>query len=58
MKKYELIKHLEEEATKLTGIKPIDDYEYQSLSYEKRTASHGKGLQKRNNLFKSNRRVI
>ena len=47
---------LEEEATKLTGIRPIKDYEYQRLEYSR--ISKGKTRQKRKELFKTTRRVI
>ncbi len=54
MKKYQ--KDLEEMATKITGIDPITDYEYQKLTYSK--PSKGKVKQHRKALFKSSRRVI
>lgn len=47
---------LEELATKLTGIEPIKDYEYQKLVYSK--SIKGKSKQHRKELFKSSKRVI
>lgn len=49
---------LEEIATKLTGIEPIKDYEYQRMTYEKRRENHGKGIQKRKEFFKRSKGII
>lgn len=49
-------KSLEDLATKLTGIEPITDYEYVALSYLK--TKKGVTKQKKNNYFKSSKRVI
>ena len=51
-------KELDEIATKLTGIQPINDYEYQRMEYEKRNSKQGGSIQKRKEFFKSSKRVI
>lgn len=47
---------LDEIATELTGIKNIEDFEYQYLSYSKK--HKGKTIQKRNNFFKASKRFL
>ncbi len=51
-------KELEEMATKLTGIHPVNDYEYQRMEYEKRGSNPGAGIKKRKELFKAIKRII
>ncbi len=50
------LKHLEEIATKITGIPLIDDYEYQKITYSK--SLKGPSKQHRGKLFKDKKRII
>ena len=47
---------LEELATKLTGIAPIKDYEYQRCEYSR--PQPGVARQRRTKLFKSVKRIL
>lgn len=53
-------KKLDEIATELTGIKPIEDKEYQHISYERIPIKDGvrKIVQKRTKIFKTSRKRI
>lgn len=59
-KKLIMLKKIEEIASKLTGIKPIEDREYTRLTYVKEGTKHSvsKSMQRRSRLFKSSRKRI
>lgn len=56
MTNYKEKKELEDIATQLTGIAPINDYEYQACYYSR--PSKGRCIQERKKLFKSSKRII
>ncbi len=60
MTKRDVIKKLEEMATQLTKINPIEDREYQALTYRTITTKHTlhRHIQIRQNFFKSSRKKI